>query len=169
MVSAVSEVLPIPPAEGHTPYFEVSFRPSPKQISTVRRFAEEFYEPLLADAELSAKVALATHELLDNALAYSSDGEIGVRVVLEREHVVVTTWNRASPDRLTRLMLAIDEIHRAGDPLQLYQEALNRAAGLGLVRVRAEAEMSVHCEVTSDRVSVQARARLDTARVKERV
>jgi anti-sigma regulatory factor (Ser/Thr protein kinase) len=147
------------------PYFQVSFRPNAKLVvSTVRRFTDELSDQLLDDAAMSAKVALATHELLENAVTYSSDGETEVRVEVEAEHVVVKTWNRASADRLTRLMIMIDEIHRAADPDELYQQALNRGDGTGLVRIRAKAEMTIHCEVTSDRVCVLARAPLRRTR-----
>ena len=40
-------------------------------VSTVRRFTAEFYERVLVDQEVSEKVALATHELLENAVKWT--------------------------------------------------------------------------------------------------
>ena len=148
------------------PYFHVSFRPNVELISTVRKFTEEFYTKMLHDREASEKVALATHELLDNAVAYASDGETGVRIELDDVKLTVKTWNRASPERVAELVSIIDEMNRAPDADAYYQVLLERTAyrtdgsGLGLARVRAEAEMDVSYEVTQDKVCVEARAML---------
>ena len=148
-------------------YFQVSFRPSLTLVSTVRRFTEQFYARMLDDRALSSRVALATHELLENAVAYATDGETSVRVELEADAVAVKTWNRAAPARLADLVERIDRLNAAPDPDAYYRQAIEETArrtdgsGLGLVRVRAEAEMAVTCEVVDDRVCIQARARLD--------
>jgi len=146
------------------PYFQVSFRPNVRLVSTVRRFTEEFYQRLLDDRVVSERVALATHELLENAVAYASDEETGVRVELADDELVVRTWNRASPERVAALTSAIDEINRADNSDAFYQSAMKRTAyrtdgsGLGLARIRAEAEMAITYEVTTDRVCIEARA-----------
>jgi hypothetical protein len=149
------------------PYFHVSFRPNLELVSTVRKFTQEFYRKMLDDREASERVALATHELLDNAVSYAIDGETGVRIEFDKDHLVVKTWNRTSPERLAELKAIIDEMNSAPDPDAYYQVLLERTAhrtdgsGLGLARVRAEAEMAITYEVTSDRVCVEARATLN--------
>lgn len=146
------------------PYFHVSFRPNVKLISTVRRFTEEFYDRVLDDHEISEKVALATHELLENAVAYACDGETGVRVELTDDQLIVKTWNRATPEKLETLKAVIDEMNRATDPDDYYQILMNKTAyrtdgsGLGLARIRAEAEMAITYVVETDRVCIQAQA-----------
>jgi hypothetical protein len=86
-----------------------------------------------------------------------------VRVELEGNQVVVRTWNRATPERLAALKSAIDEINRADDPDVYYQTAMTKTAyrtdgsGLGLARIRAEADMAITYEVTTDRVCIEAR------------
>ena len=145
------------------PYFQVSFRPNVRLVSTVRRFTEEFYQRMLGDHEISEKVALATHELLENAVAYASDDETGVRVELTGEHLVVKTWNRTSPERLESLKSAIDEMNSVDDADAYYQVMMKKTAyrtdgsGLGLARIRAEAEMAITYEVMTDRVCIEAR------------
>ncbi len=145
-----------------TPYFQVSFRPNLKLIPTVRRFTEEFYERMLDDREMSAKLGLATHELLENAVAYATDGETEIRVELADDDLIVRTWNRISPERLERLAQLFVEMNRS-DPEEYYQAMMHRTAhraegsGLGLARIRAEADMAVSYEVTTGRVCVQAR------------
>jgi hypothetical protein len=147
-----------------TSYFHISFRPSFKLISTVRRFSEAFYEQTLDNREMSERVGLATHELLENAVAYATDGETSVRVEVNPEYIAVMTWNRASPARLAELKKMIDALNAAEDPDHHYQAMMQKTAhrtdgsGLGLARIRAEAGMTITYELTADRVCIQARA-----------
>jgi hypothetical protein len=148
-------------------FFHVSFAPNIKLVSTVRRFTAEFYRRLLVDQEMSSRLALATHELLENAVAYATDGETGVRIELQEPHLVIKTWNRTSPERLAELKLAIDELNSASDPDEYYQQMLARTAnrtdgsGLGLARIRAEADMIVSYQVEAqDRVCILAQTSL---------
>ncbi len=144
------------------PYFHVSFRPNFRLVSTVRRFTEEFYQRMLGDQETSERIALATHELLENAIAYASDDETGVRVELTEDTLTVRTWNRTSPERLESLKSMIDEMNQADDPAAYYQTLMSKTAyrtdgsGLGLARIRAEADMAITYEVTTDRVCIAA-------------
>jgi len=145
------------------PYFHVSFRPNGKLVSTVRKFTEEFYRRMLEDDDTSERVALATHELLENAIAYASDEETSVRVELDADQLVVKTWNRTSPERLVAVAKLIDRMNGASDPLAYYQTLMTATAyrtdgsGLGLARIRAEADMAVSYEITADRVCIEAR------------
>jgi hypothetical protein len=145
-------------------YFHISFRPSFKLISTVRRFAEQFYAQTLDDREMSERVALATHELLENAVAYAADGETSVRVEIDAEHITVSTWNRASPERLADLRKMVETLNAAENADDHYQAMMQRTAyrsdgsGLGLARIRAEAGMQISVELTGDRVCIVARA-----------
>ena len=144
-------------------YFHVSFRPSTKLISTVRKFTETFYDQMLADHELSERAALATHELLENAVAYASDSEASVRVEVQDGYLAVKTWNRANPARIAELTAKIDALANA-EPASHYQSMMEQTAfrsegsGLGLARIRAEAAMTITYELTADSVCIQARA-----------
>lgn len=147
-------------------YFHVSFRPNVKLISTVRRFTEAFYDQIIDDREMSERVALATHELLENAVAYAVDGETSVRVEVHPEYLAVRTWNRTSPERLAELAERIEALRATEDPAGYYQAMMEKTAfrtdgsGLGLARIRAEADMTITYEVEADSVCVQARAPL---------
>jgi hypothetical protein len=135
---------------------------------------KDFYEGLLADPDLTSRVALTTHELLENTAKYSSDGVTHMQVaVSEREgqcYVQIRTRNRVTPDRLAELTQFIDEISAAPDPVALYYEFIARTAerpegsGLGLARIRAEGEMELAYTVEEDQVTIVAEA---SAQLKE--
>lgn len=143
-------------------YCHIVFRPNIKLISTVRRFVNDFYMRLLVGQEMSSRLALATHELLENAVAYASDGETEVRIEVVGNSLQVRTWNRASPEDIEAVKGIVDEMNRTMDADEYYQSRLVKTAkrtdgsGLGLARIRAEAEMKVSCEVDKDRVCILA-------------
>lgn len=144
------------------PYFHLTFRPNIKLVSTVRRFIAEFYRRVLVDQELSSRLALATHELLENAVAYATDEETEVLVEIVEDVLSVKTWNRSSRERLSSLVTAIEEMNAVKDADAYYQEMLIRSSkrtegsGLGLARIRAEAEMQLQYELIEDRVCILA-------------
>jgi len=148
------------------PYFHLVFRPNIKLVSTVRRFAGEFYRRVLADQELASRLALATHEMLENAVAYANDEETAVRIEIEGDLLSVRTWNRAAPDRLLAIKANIDRVMEAPDPAAYYQEQMavaakrNEGSGLGLARIRDEAEMNLSYEFDKDKVCIRAVARI---------
>lgn len=144
------------------PYFHLTFRSNIKQVSTVRRFIGEFYRRVLPDQEMSSRLALATHELLENAVAYATDEETEVLIEIVDGVLSIKTWNRSSLDRLAGLVAAIEELNAAPDPEAYYQEMMFKTArrtdgsGLGLPRIRAEAEMTLGYELIDDRVCILA-------------
>jgi hypothetical protein len=147
--------------------FELRFSPRLESVSAVRRFVSDFYAPVLADDDLTSRMALATHELLENAVKYAASGEAEIQIAVESESrpptVVIRTTNRATPDNLRTAMDAFAEMNRTDDPFVYYQQVMRRSAkrkegsGLGLARVRAEAEMSLSCDVSDERLTITAR------------
>ncbi len=144
------------------PYFHLVFRPNIKLVSTVRRFTGEFYRRVLVDQELASRLALATHEMLENAVAYADDEETAIRIEVDGDMLSVRTWNRATPERLASMKASIDRVMAATDPDLYYQEMMSVAArrndgsGLGLARVRHEAEMNLSYEIDNDRACIRA-------------
>lgn len=148
------------------PYFHLVFRPNIKLVSTVRRFTADFYRRVLVDQELSSRLALATHELLENAVAYAIDAESAIRIEIDGDMLTVTTWNRSTYERISGLRALLDDIAAAPDPEAFYQQLLLKSvtrtdgSGLGLARVRAEAEMLINYEIDKDRVSIKATTKI---------
>jgi hypothetical protein len=150
-------------------YFELSFSPNVSLVSTVRRFVSDFWNQILPSPEVTSQLAVATHELLDNAVLYSFDGNTHIRIDVTKEagaaYVKIATRNRASPENVGRVDAAIKRIASASDPAAFYQATMRTAAqrvdgsGLGLARVRAESDMIMGCEIQGDTVVLRATAR----------
>jgi hypothetical protein len=144
------------------PYFHLVFRPNIVLVSTVRRFTGEFYERVLVDRELASRLALATHELLENAVAYASEPETAIRIEIDNDLLNVQTWNRATQDNINGLRELMEEVSAAPDPVAFYYQLLEKNAlredgsGLGIARVRAECGMTLSYQIDNDRVCIRA-------------
>jgi hypothetical protein len=155
-------------SEDEKAYVELKFWPSLELIPVVRRFVSAFYERLLAHADAVARLALATHELLENTVKFSSDGvsclHLGAIALPGATRITIRTRNQASERHRAALVDAIAEIQGAESAFHHYQELMRRNArrhdgsGLGLARIRAEAEMELECALDGGEVSVLATA-----------
>ena len=149
-------------------YCVINFNPNLELISLVRRFVSDFYDHLLIDPDATSRVALATHELLENAMGYSTSGETTLRIEIRdhdarQDQLVIRIRNRTTQQHIGDIRLLFEEMGANSDPLAFYQTLLVRNAkrqngsGLGLARIRAEGEMALSCEVDGDEVWVIAK------------
>jgi anti-sigma regulatory factor (Ser/Thr protein kinase) len=154
------------------PYIELSFKPNAALVSTVRRFVSEYYNTIVGDSEAISRVALATHELLENAVKYASDGETKLRIEIDvtknPRSVVIQMRNRALPAHREAVRQIVDDIAAAADPLTFYHQlivtTLSRdGSGLGLARICAEAEMTLACAINDDVVALTGVAEICVA------
>lgn len=144
----------------------LSFSPSIALISSTRRFAGDLLDSMLRDPDATSRVALTIHELLENTLKYSSDGQAKLCLVVSNEAqgrrtVEVRATNRASPEQAAELFRRIDALGRAADLMGFYvgmmRDSVNRAgSGLGLARIRVEGEMELSYTHEGDEVTVTA-------------
>jgi hypothetical protein len=145
--------------------FELTFGPTMVLILVVRRFISDFYDRLL-DHEAGAMVAMATHELLENALKYSAEDRatFSLEVTPEgsKQRVVIRIRNRSSEEHIRPLQALLDSMSRYPDPMEHYialmRETSKRkeGSGLGLARLRAEAGMDLHLELDGSDVCLTA-------------
>jgi hypothetical protein len=150
-----------------TAYFELNFKPNVQLVSVVRRFVTEFYQRFLNDPDGTSRVALATHELLENAVKYSRDGETTIRIeVMHHEtprRVRIQLRNRAELHHIHAIREIVDGVNRAPDANAFYLQLISSkardksgASGLGLARICAEAEMKIDYDVQGDMVLIEA-------------
>jgi len=147
-------------------YLELTFRPDLELVTDVRDFVEAFYLRVLRDPDLSGRLMIATHELLENAAKYSLDGETSLRIEVvpgpAAHAITVRTRNRAEDHHVTTLRVYLDEMRASADPDAYYLQRMRRAARgtdvsqLGLARVRCEAELQLSCTVEGDLVTIHA-------------
>ena len=134
-------------------YVELNFRPNVTLVSVVRRFVSDFYSKALGDADGTSRVALATHELLENAVKYSKDGETTIRIQVSVEpgpkEVLIQLTNRAEAKNVAAIREILDGVARAEDAFTYYSQLIaakakrKEAGGLGLARICAEGEMKL--------------------------
>jgi hypothetical protein len=145
----------------------LSFRPTTTLITSTRLFAGDMLGSVLRDADSTSRIALTIHELLENTLKYSTDGQAMLYVTVGndqggRRHVEVTARNRATPEQARDLGRRIHALNEATDPMALYVDLMRESAqrsgsGLGLARIRVEGEMQLSCSLDGDAVIVRAR------------
>ena len=154
------------PGEGA--FFELRFAPDVALVSIVRCFVTDFYGYLAGEPDVAHRLAMATHELLENAVAYSPDKRTEIRIMLRHSNanvaVVIETRNRVTEEQRVIVRRALDEVVGAPDPQALYGELVRRAAkrkdggsGLGLGRIRAEADLNLSYEFEDDTLILTAR------------
>jgi hypothetical protein len=150
--------------------FDLSIDPNPRFVSVVRRFVEATFERLLEDPEVVYRVAMTAHELIENAAKYSLGSKALLRVSFQREGeaalVSLYLANETTANHIDRLRERVAAIANAPDPFLHYQRLMRLTArtsdesGLGLARIRAEAEMSLSLDIRGSTVGLLATARV---------
>lgn len=136
-----------------------------EHLTAIRRLVCEMAWNVVRDTELAARLALATHELLENALKYSLDP--GRQVTLElcvdvQRNARVTVLNPSSERLYLTVRELLRQLNEALDPSAYYQRMIESSmqcssgSGLGLARIRAEADMKLSCDFRGDVLSVRA-------------
>ena len=144
-------------------YLELRLEPTVGIITAVRRSVNSIFDRVLHDPDASARIALTTHELLENALRHSTGGEalLNIHVDEPASRVCIAISNHASPAKIEKLQDRAVKMSK-GDPDDCYLAAMQEAAmseeigGLGLVRIRAEGGMNVDVRTEGDLVHVIA-------------
>jgi anti-sigma regulatory factor (Ser/Thr protein kinase) len=131
-------------------------------IDDLRRFTESFCAAACPGAEREGQLALAVHELVQNALANGTapDVELELAIDARSERVGVAVTNRCAPEQLERLRARLARLYRDADPLEAYLRTMDEErgahGGLGLARVRYEAALDLTVTAEGDRVTVHA-------------
>ncbi len=141
---------------------QVRLETSPQILPQIGEFTTAYtrfrFHPRTAE-----KLALASYELIENAISYGSiSGDVVYSLLEADRYIEVCVANDASPGRLTNLRTRIDRIRV--DPEQAFQEEMSRSvsgagarAALGLARICHEAQMDLELELDGNRVTIRAR------------
>jgi len=137
-------------------YIEIRFGPRWKYISPARVFIQNFIAIALSDQAKADAIAMATSELLENAVKYgaSEDTHCIVQAYPDTGVIQASVTNQATEKSAGEVRALYDKI-MAGDPLEAYitqmREAATRTDGksqLGLVRIRYETGADIQLDIT---------------------
>lgn len=160
--------------DSNNAHVELRFNCKIELIPIIRRFVSAFYLQILDDDDVASRMAVATHELLENAAKFAADGVSSLHITVgpsrgqSGHDVTIRTLNRADRDHIATVEKLLEEMHGAA-PFDYYQLLMRRNAkrkegsGLGLARIAAEAEMALHCTVEEDRLWMVAKAHVGAA------
>jgi hypothetical protein len=148
----------------------MKFAPSVEAIAATHRFVSDVAIEHLCDGDWTSRVALAVQELLENAIKYSVDGnaDMSIDIVPDDDAALISVRVscRGQATHASMLRGLMREIAEATDPMAYYVDVMRRCAhrtdgsGLGLARIRAEADMDLSAEFDGDDVCVLAQARV---------
>jgi anti-sigma regulatory factor (Ser/Thr protein kinase) len=140
----------------------LSMDPSWVFVDDIRRFVESFCAAACPGAEREEQLALAAHELVQNAIAHASAPGVDLRLAVDHQakRVRVSVSNVVRPEQVTVLRERLEALCTHPDPLTGYLAAMraapDRRGGLGLPRIRYEASLELEVTHEDDRVTVHA-------------
>jgi hypothetical protein len=148
-------------------YLDVSFQSATECTSSIRALASNYYGSQIDDdPELVERIAMAAHELVENASHYAADQHARVRIEVKRTngtiHVSIRTWNLTDANHVRDVENLMTEMKASGDPFKFFLTAMRRTAqrkdgsGLGLARIRSEADMNVSYTFKKNMICVEA-------------
>ncbi|HEX9241003.1 MAG TPA: ATP-binding protein [Anaeromyxobacter sp.] len=133
-------------------------------IDEIRRFVQSFCSCASIGADREAQVAMAVHELMQNAVPHARGHEVELDLELDpvAGHIVVRVTNTCSEEELAVLSGRIEAMYREPDALRSYLRTMKEhpttaRGGLGLARVRFEAQMEIRVRrMSAERITVEA-------------
>jgi hypothetical protein len=113
-------------ANGLVTSFELAIAPDQTLVATVRRFVGELCARVLDDPDITSRVIVATHELLDNAVRHASTpwSVFGDTSALGSTNVLAMT--RSSADALAHTTTIRVELERHSDDVGVVIQTRNR-------------------------------------------
>jgi len=143
-------------------------------VGSTRRYLDQLTLALGADAASASRVALAVHELFDNAVRHASGGSVELAVELEDgsaglASLTVQTLNQVSEQDCLEIRRILDDVSGASDPTGHFDREIRasvgrRRSGLGLMRVCAEANMKLSCHCEKGSLSVTGKTTVTLGR-----
>jgi anti-sigma regulatory factor (Ser/Thr protein kinase) len=155
-------------SRGTTPvYLTLRMKPPWVFIDEIRRFVESFCACAYTGHNREAQLALAVHELMQNAVPHSHDEEVELTLEVEpsADRVAVAVTNAATEQEYQALADRLEKMYREPDALRHYLKTMSETptvqrGGLGLARVRFESQLDLTVSRAGGRVTVHAAGRL---------
>lgn len=142
-----------------------SLPPLQRWISPTRCYIEDILRSILIDGDEADRLAIAVHELLENAVKYCIGDQLRFEFEVNRDGDAATanmrTTNSARTYHAADLSRKMDAIIAAADPVAHFDEAIRDSlvqggTSLGLARIRAELGVQLSYQIQKDVVVVFA-------------
>jgi hypothetical protein len=130
-------------------------------VDDIRRLVETFCTEA-AGAEQGAEVALAAHELVQNAIANTASPRIELSLALDPavHGVRLAVSHDCAPEKVERLRTRLSSLYAYADALQAYLATMaenpDGPGGLGLARIRYESHLDLALEERLGRLTMRA-------------
>lgn len=137
-------------------------QPSWVVVDDIRHFVETFCASACPQAEREEQLALAAHELVQNAIANAATADVELKLEVDHasERVCVSVSNCARADQIEVLRSRLDRALSHPDPLQGYVAAMREdpesRGGIGLARIRYEAALDLALQVDGEWITIHA-------------
>jgi anti-sigma regulatory factor (Ser/Thr protein kinase) len=148
-------------------YLMLRMKPPWVFVDEIRRFVESFCLCACPGQAREAQVALAVHELMQNAIPHSAGEDVDLTLQVDpgADRIEIAVSNPCSEEQLHELMTRVDRLNSEPDALRGYLRAMAEApisarGGLGLARIRFEAQLELAVIREGARVTVLARGPL---------
>jgi len=153
---------------GRPIYLMLRMKPPWVFVDEIRRFVESFCSCACPGQSREAQIALAVHELMQNAIpqAGGEDVDLTLQVDPLANRIEIAVSNPCADDQFHELLARVERLNAEPDALRSYLKAMSEApatarGGLGLARIRFEAQLELSVLREGRRVSVLARGPLD--------
>jgi len=148
-------------------YLMLRMKPPWVFVDEIRRFVESFCSCACPGETREAQVALAVHELMQNAIPHAGGDSIDLTLQVDpsADRIEIAVSNPATDEQYADFRGRLERINTEPDPLQSYLRAMaeapmNQRGGLGLARIRFEAQLELSITREGSRITVLAWGRL---------
>jgi anti-sigma regulatory factor (Ser/Thr protein kinase) len=131
-------------------------------VDDIRQLVAMFCATTGAAPERQEQLALAAHELVQNAVSHATSGDIELELSLDAatDRVAVSVTNRAHADQIAVLRTRLARALAPETPLDAYLAAMREdphsRGGIGLARIRFEAGLELSVDVRGELVTIHA-------------
>ena len=153
---------------GRPIYLMLRMKPPWVFMDEIRRFVESFCACACPGQSREAQIALAVHELMQNAIpqAGGEDVDLTLQVDPAANRIEIAVSNPCADGPFQELQARVERLNAEPDALRSYLKAMqesptNTRGGLGLARIRFEAQLELAVLREGRRVTVLARGPLD--------
>jgi anti-sigma regulatory factor (Ser/Thr protein kinase) len=136
-------------------------------IDEIRRFVKSFCACASPGLDREEYLALAVHELMQNAVACSGSQpvELSLEIDSAADRVSIQVTNACTPEQAAALQERVDRMRQEPDALKHYLAAMagtspSERGGLGLARIHFESQLGLEVVFEAGHVTVQAAGKL---------